>query len=55
MLVVLISIETRNAAAKAKLKAKKREMENLCAQVSTLVKEVSDGFPFIIEADRRLQ
>lgn len=39
----LIGVEARNAAAKAKLKAKKREMENLCAQVSTLVKEVSDG------------
>jgi hypothetical protein len=36
-------VEARNAAAKAKLKAKKREMEALCAQVSILVKEASDG------------
>jgi hypothetical protein len=35
--------ETRNAAAKAKLKAKKREMETLCEEVSTLVKDVADG------------
>jgi len=36
-------IEARNSAAKAKLKEKKREMEGLCAEVSTLVKEASDG------------
>jgi hypothetical protein len=36
-------VEARNATAKAKLKAKKREMETLCAEVSTLVKEASDG------------
>jgi len=36
-------LEKRNAAAKAKLKAKKREMEALCAEVASLVKEVSHG------------
>ena len=36
-------LEARNAAAKAKLKAKKREMEALCAEVSVLVKEATDG------------
>ena len=36
-------LETNNLAAKAKLKAKKKELEDLCAEVSTLVKEVADG------------
>ena len=36
-------VEARNAAAKAKLKAKKRDMETLCAEVSILVKEASNG------------
>jgi len=35
--------EERNAAAKAKLKAKKREMEKLCSEVSALVKDVAEG------------
>lgn len=36
-------IEARNAAAKAKLKAKKREVDELCAEVTDLVKDVADG------------
>ena len=39
-------LEKKNAAAKAKLKAKKREMEGLCVQVATLVKDVADGTRF---------
>ena len=39
------TVETRNAAAKAKLKTKKREVEALCAEVSTLIKQAAEGVP----------
>lgn len=44
-------IEARNAAAKAKLKARKREVEELCAEVADLVKDVTDGSIHIYLAD----
>jgi hypothetical protein len=38
-------VEARNATAKTKLKAKKKELDELCTEVSQLVKDVADGTP----------
>jgi Kinetochore protein Sos7 len=48
------NVETRNVAAKAKLKARKKEVDELCAQVTALARQVGDGPPSKINSNLRV-